>query len=80
MGNIINKILFMPPRREVYIDNSVPLITKHGSTIQTKHIDNKAKFTFVLSHSNAEDIINVNKWATEKLLHYCHVNVFLYGT
>lgn len=80
MGNIINKFVFMPPGREVYIaPDDIFLETKHGSRIHTKFINRNAKFTFVISHSNAEDIEGVFAWASSKLLTYCDVNIFMYG-
>ena len=80
MGEMISKFLFQPPGKfSIYESSDKSLITKHGSKIQFKYVDRKAKFNLLVSHGNAEDINSVKEWGEYYVNKYSNVNLVMYG-
>ena len=53
----MSKILFQPPvSRYPMNPDHLFLYSKSGSKLQVLYINRNAKYTFILSHGNAEDI------------------------
>jgi hypothetical protein len=81
MGKLISKIVFAPSLRISLIDTEkdVTLKTIHNSNIQVRIVDRKAKFYFIISHGNAEDLTSAYEWAMNILLKFVNVNLVIYG-
>ena len=80
MGKIISKIVFMPPPYYSQPDDEYKYLnTSHNSRIQFRFINRNAKFSILVSHGNAEDIISVYDWAINRFSKYVDVNIILYG-
>lgn len=68
MGNSVDKLLFQPPRPASYTNspNFFPLSTGKNLTIQAFFVRHeRAKFTILFSHGNAEDIGMIYDWFKE---------------
>mmetsp|Transcript_11762 Transcript_11762/g.12924 ORF Transcript_11762/g.12924 Transcript_11762/m.12924 type:complete len:255 (+) Transcript_11762:53-817(+) len=80
MGEIISSLTFQPPLVEYTIKSkSLKLLkTSRGHTIPCIWYDNKAKYTIIFSHGNAEDFICIRDWIKSKFLQFVNVNCLIY--
>jgi hypothetical protein len=64
MGNIRSRIIFNSPKYydesadENILDHLIYLKNSLGNVIYLSHIDNKADYTILFSHGNAENIFS----------------------
>ena len=68
----------MPPDNPCIPVNSTLLRTKDGNNIPIKYINLGYKFTLVVSHGNAEDIVKLEEWIITDFLHIVKANILLY--
>ena len=57
---LVSAVLFCPPVSRFPLNpDHLYLHSKSGSKIQVWYMNNKAKFTIIFSHANAEDVYGV---------------------
>ena len=83
MGSLIKGILFMPPTKEIEMDekieNEVLKDTAHGNRIKIiTYIKNPEYLYLLISHGNAENIYIVYQWVMKYLAKFVNVNVIMY--
>ena len=78
MGCACSGTIFMPPDNPCIPVNSTLLRTKDGNNIPIKYINLGYKFTLLVSHGNAEDIVKLEEWIITDFLHIVKANILLY--
>jgi pimeloyl-ACP methyl ester carboxylesterase len=82
MGNLVNKMAFLPPPpQEIGARNNVIwLTTKQKYIVPAIHVRcprQPSRFTILFSHGNAEDLGCIERWL-EELAAVCNADIFAY--
>ena len=79
MGSLLARAIFQPPPSRSPPDpNCYWINTDNKTRIPVYFINNNAKYTFIFSHGNAEDIHLVHAWLKNYFFQTVNANAIIY--